>query len=225
MTTSTLASFVTPELKAKLATGKITLAELTKFLARSEEVVVSAKVPLPVAITPKQKEALERLELLFGIIAPEEVRELTQFEQDCLMDERLTIDEIADMIESRKADIRTIVLNHIDAENAQDTEYPRDKNGHILKAAKLPPSSGQTFSWEVANRGGTLDVTALKALDEVGEIDHDDYLAMTDQVRVVNEAKVMELLKKKPELINKLGAAVTKKSQVGSLYVRKAKNG
>ncbi len=224
MTTSSLATFVTPELKQKLASGKVTVAELAKFLARPEEVVAEARVPLPTAITPKQKDALERLELLFGTTAPEAVRTLTAFEIDCLMDERLTLDEVETMVKTRKADIRTIVLNHIDAENSQDTDSPRDKEGHILKESKLPPSSGQTFSWEVSTRGGTLEASALKALDESGELDHDDYLAMTDQVRVVNEAKVMELLKKKPELIDKLAQAVSRTSRVGSLYVRKAKD-
>jgi hypothetical protein len=222
-TTTLLESVLTPEVRAKLASGKVTLTELTKFVAHPEVFEVATGPPLPAVISPAQRDALHRLELIYGSVCPAEVRELTTDELDQLMDERLTIDEIATLVESRKSDIRTIVLNHVDAENADDEATPRDKEGHILKASKTQPTQQKkVFSWEVSNRGGTIDVAALKELDESGELAHEDYLAMTEQIRVVNEGRVLELLKKKPELLDTLAKAVSKTSQVGSLYVRKA---
>jgi len=210
-------------LKRKVADGTIKLPELWKALAKPEAVEVAPQPPLPAVITEKQSAALAHLPEVFGKVVPTEARLLTDFEVADLMDERLTLDEVAALAEDRKKEIRTTILNHIDQEVGDD-ETPRDKEGHVLTAAKVPaPAFGKTFSWELRNNGGTLNPDALLALVEAGTIDRQVYLDMTTQVRVVDENKFMLQLKKHPELIDVLGDAVTDTSQTGSFYVRKQK--
>jgi len=210
-------------LKRKVADGTIKLPDLWKALAVPAPSEAVAQPPLPAVITEKQSAALAHLPEVFGKVIPTEVRALTPDEVTTLMDERLTLDEIAALAEDRKKEIRTTVLNHIDEEIGDD-ETPRDKEGHVLTAAKIPaPEFGKVFSWELRNNGGTLNPNALLALVEAGTIDRQVYLDMTTQVRVVDENKFMLQLKKHPELIDVLGDAVTETSQTGSFYVRKAK--
>ena len=122
----------------------------------------------------------------------------------------------------RKAVIRTTVLNHIDSETEEETE--RDKEGHVLRAAKVADqATGKAFSWEMRKHGGTLDPESLLSLVEAGTIERSTYLAMTTQVRVVDEKKVMLELKKHPELIDALGEAITKTGQTGALNLREVK--
>jgi hypothetical protein len=198
-------------LKRKVADGTIKLPDLWKALAVPAPSEVVAQAPLPAVITEKQSAALAHLPEVFGKVIPTEVRALTPDEVTTLMDERLTLDEIAALAEDRKKEIR-------------NDETPRDKEGHVLTAAKIPaPEFGKVFSWELRNNGGTLNPDALLALVEAGTIDRQVYLDMTTQVRVVDENKFMLQLKKHPELIDVLGDAVTETSQTGSFYVRKQK--
>src|SRR5665213_363466 len=210
-------------LKQKVAAGTIKLPDLWKALAVPETVEVVAQAPLPAVITEKQAAALAHLPEVFGKVVPTEARLLTPGEVTNLMDERLTLDEIATLAEDRKKEIRTTVLNHIDQGDGNN-EAPRDKEGHILTATKIPaPEFGKVFSWELRSGGGSLNPNALLALVDAGTIDRQTYLDMTTQVRVLDENKVMLQLKKHPELIDALGDAVTETSQTGSFYVRKAK--
>jgi hypothetical protein len=209
-------------LKRKVADGTIKLPDLWKALAVPEPSEVVAQAPLPAVITDAQKAALAKLTQVFGKVVPDSVRALTDDEVSGLMDERLTLDEVEKLAKDRKAVIRTTVLNHIDSETEEETE--RDKEGHVLRAAKVAdPATGKAFSWEMRKHGGTLDPESLLALVEDGTIERSTYLAMTTQVRVVDENKVMLELKKHPELIDALGEAITKTGQTGALNLREAK--
>jgi hypothetical protein len=221
-TTQTVDTFINPDaIKAKIATGSITLAEVTRAIAKPESPALPVAVaPLPSKITVGQQKALTHLEEVYGVVQPEEVRALTDAEVVELMEERLTLDEVEKVATARKESIKTAVLNHIDTVVG---DGPRNKEGHVLTPTKVESVDHQkAFSWEVSNRGGSIDAASLKALEESGDLSHDDYLALTDQVRVVNESKVMLALQKNPKLLDVLAKAVTGTSQVGSLYVRKA---
>jgi hypothetical protein len=221
MKANTLSTFIAE--RKKVADGTITLTELTKAIAKASAAPVPVtKVPLPAVITQKQTEALERLRTIFGTVVPETSRALTALEVNDLMIERETLDEIEKLAKARKESIRTTVLNHIDV--TVEGDQPVDKEGHVLKATRVPaPSQGRDFSWEISTRGGTLDAAGLAQLEADGKLDHETYLSMTDQVRVLNENKVMLALQKNPELVDVLGDAVSTTTQVGSLYVRNLK--
>jgi hypothetical protein len=213
-------------LQAKVREGKITLAEVVGALAptKSEELPEAFSPPLPATITPKVSKALEVLPKQFGGVVPTERRKLTDDELVSILEERANIDTKG---------IRTIVLNHMDValeESLADQPevlagIERDAEGHYYYAEKVPVGdTGKAFSWEVSDGTSTLSPSKLKELDEQGLIDHAWYLSVTDQVRVVNEQKLLLSLSKDPESVLaaiKL-ASVPGNKKKGSLYVRNA---
>lgn len=214
----------------QLADGQIvSLADLKKALAKpAVQPPAPAKVPLPKQITDTQRAALEILPTVFGMVVPAEKRALTPGELSLLHTERQTLDTVEKMAKARKDDIRTAVVNHLDVQAGDAPDAFRDSEGHILKAAKVViPGTDQAFSWEVRDgSGGDITDQALQdlAADPDSPFTHDDYLAMTSQVRVVDEPKFLLHLRKHPELAAEIAKAITPQgAPVGSLYVRSAK--
>ena len=214
----------------QLADGQIvSLADLKKALAQpAVQPPAPAKVPLPKQITAAQRDALEILPTVFGRVVPTEKRLLQPTELTDLHTERQTLDVVEKMAAARKADIRTAVVNHFDVQAGEAEGAFRDSEGHVLTAAKAPiPGTDQAFSWEVRDgSGGDITDQALQDLvkNPDSSFTHDDYLAMTSQVRVVDEPKLLLHLRKHPELAAELAKAITPKgAPVGSFYVRSAK--
>jgi len=186
---------------------------------------VPVKLPEVSKITPGQTEAIAHLPKVFGKVVPTTKRELTAKEIQKLYDERKTLDTIEKMAKTRKADIRTAVVNHFDSEGPQEPHGPIDKEGHFLVGNSVAiEDTDQAFTWEVREGTPTFSEGLLKELDEKGEIEHDLYLRLTDQVRVVSEDKVMKELANDPdgmlEIIRRASVAGT---PVGTFNVRKRK--
>ena len=213
------------ELDRKIRAGTIKLADVVaKVGPPSEAIEKPVKLPVPAAITSAQTSALEKLSKVFGKVVPKTKRVLTRPEIKDLYEERVTLDSIEKMAKKRKEDIRISVVNHFDT-NALAEDLPTDKEGHVLVANTVAvDDTDQAFSWEIREGVPSFSPSLLKDLDEKKEIDHDLYLRLTDQVRVVNEQKVMIELAKDPDtildLIRKASEAGT---PVGSLYVRNQK--
>lgn len=217
----------------QLADGQIvSLADLKKALAKpATQPPPPAVVPLPKEITEPQRAALEILPTVFGMVVPDQKRALTPGELSLLHTERQTLDTVEKMAAARKADIRTTLVNHFDVQ-AEAAGVPegtfRDAEGHVLKSAKvIIPGTDRAFSWEVRDgSGGDITDQALQDLvkDPDSAFTHEDYLAMTSQVRVVDEPKFLLHLRKHPELAAEIAKAITPKgAPVGALYVRSAK--
>lgn len=220
-------------------TGSITWANLAKLLVRREpEPKLPArppKLPLPADINEEQVLAIKRLLEIFGKVVPSVRRALEPRERAALMEERLVIDTVGNMVESRKDGIRTTVLNHLDVtkeshNGGQPLDGDIDKDGHYLaddKDTVSVPDSDKVFSWETSRFEPEINLAKLKALsedDSVPEFTHADWLAMTEQTRVWDERKTMAHLKKHPALLAIIArAAEPAKAPRGALYVRKAK--
>lgn len=220
------------QVQAKIDEGVVSLSDLLKVVAsKPDPLPAPAHLPLPAQITTEQRKALERLPEVFGQVVPVERRDLLPSEIKALYAERDTLDEIEKLAADRKAAIRTTVCNHLDVVFESDSEKAtepvaseRDKDGHYVAPGKAPiPDTDRCFSREVRSGSPSLNSELLKALVEAGELDHEDYLEMTTQVRVVDENKVMLKLKKKPQLVQAIAKATTMGRSVASLYVRKQK--
>ncbi len=221
---------------AGIRKGSVKLSDVLSDVAPVEEVKVPEVLPVPAEITEAQQASLKALTKHFGKVVPTERRELETVEVVRLYEERKTLDDIEELAKTRKANIRTTILNHFDArfererEEAQaeggDQNAPRDKEGHVLHAARENvATTDQAWSWEM--RGGTAVLTAetLAQLDAAGEIPHNLYLAMTTQVRVVNENRILELLTTDdaPDVLEAMRKASTKTAGSGALFLRKQK--
>ena len=207
--------------------GSITLADILRKVEAAKPASAPAErrpVPLPKVITRAQQEALATLPSVYGKVTPDESRILTSEEIKALYVERKTLDQAAKLAKARTEDIRTIVLNHLDEIN-EDRAEEFDKDGHVLIADTVAvPGENEVFSWEIREGSPSLSAESLAALDAAGEIDHDLYLSLTDQVRVINEQKVLLALQKNPEVVlDILDRASSAGSKTGAFNVRKAK--
>lgn len=232
------------EAVAKVSQGDISYADLLALIAPPPPVPKApANPPSPAVITDAQRAALARLTEVFGVCVPTERRALSVPEIRSLIDERLVLDEIEGMVKKRKEDgIRPAVFNHFDtlideaaAEKGEDYQLPpRDDKGYYITDEKLTvPDRETAFTRETRSGGVSLNPDTLRLLSsdpglqaqlaEAGvTFTHDDYLAMTRPVRVLDEARVMIHLRKNPKLVAALQAATTTGPRTNSLQKRKA---
>lgn len=223
------------ELAPLVEKGSIKLDDLVRRLVpepKSDR--ASTKLPLPTTIPEKARAALARLPEVFGRIVPTERRKLDPVEITALCEERETLDTVERLAKNRKEDLRTTVLNHFDvlAEEGGrvDDTTPRDKDGHyILGHDQSVDGMDFRFTFEVkeGSAGIVTDEMKWRMLAEdpdVPEFTHQDYLDVTDQVRVVNEHKVMLKLQKRPELVRLLPRVANRTSKTAAFWMRPRKS-
>jgi hypothetical protein len=156
-------------------------------------------------------------------------RSLTATQQDRLLAFYGKYHSAAKALERSKEAIRTTFFNHLDVLAEQDgvakpDETPRDKAGHYLLAGEIRVEGGDfRMTREVKDPSVDLNADDLKALVDLGALPHETYLALTAQVRVVDEDKVMAAVRKDPELLKTLSHATrVTRAGSGSLNQRKA---
>jgi len=218
------------EVRAIIESGSLTEVLTAIENTKTAEVVV-ASPSVPTAITESQRTAIDALPSVYGKVVPTEKRMLQAVEVKALADEREALDELEKMVKVRREAIRTTVVNHMDEalfsclSDSEREALDLDAEGHVLTAQRLAiPDEAKTFSWEMRETAASLDAEALAALDAEGHIDHDLYLSMTSQVRVIDEMKVMAALQTQPrETLDAIALATKPGKRTGALYIRKAK--
>ena len=210
--------------------GSIKYDDLLKVVARSAEPEkVGAKLPTPAKIKPSEKTAIETLPTVFGVVVPASRRVLTDEEVTALMAELGTIDVVGNLTKKRKDDIRTTLFNHWDVEyeathtTEECAATPRNKDGHYVTEAQV---DGEEISYQRTVREGTVSMDP-KRLEEIAkdpeypQFTWQDYLAMTEQTRVVREDKVMDQIRNKPELVEILSLVTTRGNKVAAFSPKK----
>lgn len=218
------------ELYRTAASGITSLDDLKKLLRPVPDVVPQV-LPSTTKLDSDDRAALERLPKVYGQVVPTEKRDLTEAEVAALFEERQTLDALEKMIKERKEAIRDTVVNAMDCRyeaGPSDEEEPdRDKGGHYVRNGAIRvPDSKQQFSWEASGGKIQVDLDALREVaadPEIPEITHQDFLNMTDQVRVLNVGAFLQEIKDKPELLKVLGQFVSQGAPRGALYIRRAK--
>lgn len=214
--------------KVDVGDAKDLVQVLAKIAPEPTKVPAPSKVPLPRKLTDEQKEALDKFPAVYGQVVPQERRALEVAEASALLDEKDTLKTIKKLAADREQDIRTTVFNHLDVlveEEGLDESAERDDKGHYVVAGEVfgEDDSPHKFVRQVSEQSPALSEAALRELSEDPEVEftHDDYLAMTSPIRVVDENKVMLELKKRPELLSAIQKAVTPGRKSASLYARK----
>ena len=93
---------------------------------------------------------------------------------------------------------------------------------YLIPGSAGVPDRGKVFRRELKTTSPVLTADGLKRVEEVGGITHDDFLALTTPVRVVDEAKVLLWLRSHAEKASLLRDAMTHGSTTAALFVRKA---
>jgi hypothetical protein len=184
----------------------------------------------PFSLTADEEGAIENFVAFTSEVSwPAARRELTATERDRLLSFYTEYQAASKAVERAKEAIRTTFFNHLDVQAekagvATPEETPRDKSGHYLLPGEIAVE-GHDFRMtrEVKDPAVDLNAEDLKALVELGALPHETFLALTAQVRVVDEAKVMEAVRKDPTLLTTLSHATrVTRAGSGSLNQRKA---
>lgn len=209
-------------------TESSTIADLLRAVTPVETPKVELARESVAVISPELKTALRRFTEVYGAVVLDSRRDLTEKELVALYDERHVMDALNKVINDRKEDIRKMVLNALDVRFEQTgQEASVDSKGHyVVNGALNVPKTHQQFSWEVSEGTPSPDVDAFKSLaddPEIEEINHQDYLDVTVQTRVLDEDKLIEKIKSKPALVKYLDRFVKAGTPRGALYLRKQK--
>ena len=224
-----------PSLEKLVAVGAISFGDLMDTLAEANaesdtRVPIQSK-PVKISISDEQRILLRRLAIqLAEISLPEGPRELTESEKQEFIQIFTDVKFGKDAITSAESALKEVFANHLDAEAIIEhgESVATDKYGHVLLPGEVV-ADGVSTKVTRELRGGKaepLSLYNLQALEEAGEIDHKTFLAMTEAVpatRRVDEAKIMDLLSKRPELLETLASVATLSDKQSSYYVRKNK--
>lgn len=133
--------------------GTISWSDLASKLApKMEPVRAPDRTPLPKKVGDKLKLQIKKLPAVFGTVAPDVVRKLEPQEVVSLLDERDVLDDITKELADRKDDIRTIVLNHFDADMRERFCCDEDNDGLVCLQPKGHADDSTEHSFEFAPR-------------------------------------------------------------------------
>lgn len=214
--------------EALVATGK-SLPEILRSIVKSASTALAPtrKVTLPdvIEMSPDERHALDLLpSVIESNVVPDSKRVLNDVEVRLLLVEREALDKASALIERRKKAQRTAIFNSLDSSLAEvpaDAEF--DDDGFLILPGSITATGmSKKFTREI--RQGSVSITAEDLLAQVdaGLIAHDDYLAMTTQTRVIDEAKVMLHIRSCPDAMKAIAAATSSGKTTASCYVRKA---
>jgi hypothetical protein len=206
------------------------LAELD--LVAEPELPTPAAPPTTPPITEAQRDALVKIQKIFGKIVPTSRRKLTKAEINFLVEERETIDLLLLFLEARKTSaIREYVANHFDvvAEEALDEDSPvppvDDRGHYLLKQEVVATEHGKKFTRETRQGKLQYDHVGFLQAQKAGLVDRRAYLALTvkpEVERVIDADAASRAIAKDPSLLGVLAKYGTKPGRASSsIFLRK----
>lgn len=183
-------------------------------------------IPVPVRADENTVVALRATTEIEPLTVTER-RLLDQSEIDALNEERVQLDAMEKYITARKAAHRAMIFNHLDVEierDCGDAVPEADDKGHYVLPGEVYTTGGHRFTRELRKGSPELTAEALRNVEDEFDdsvFSHEDYLAMTTPVRVLDEEKTLILLRTKPELVEVLARASKPGKTTASLYRRK----
>ncbi len=215
------------------------------------EMIPFPAVPRTPILTAEDKAALARLPEVFGKVLVEERRSLKADEIAALHEERKVVKQVVTVLAGREGVINENIRHHVDVDHEErgvavpkDKVHagrviveatPRDASGHYIFASQGDPTrvhipdTNEDFSLEYrkgSDGGVQIDANHLLDLLESEEITRAQYLALTREVRVFDEAKARQAILKDEtllEVIAKVTRRVAPTKPGTSLFVRKSK--
>lgn len=163
-------------------------------------------------ISDEERQALELLPRVFAkVTQPGSPVPLSVKETDLLLEERTALATVEKMVKARKESIRVLVQNAIDAALLEageaDEETPRDAHGWFLLKGEATGEHHGRFVRTVRKGTVQIDLDRLREMADDPDcdlLDHSDWLAMTRQTRVFDEAKAALALNQNPDLLRAL---------------------
>lgn len=213
-----------------LAKPNTKVHDVLKAAVAEAPLAETASTPIPTspALSDDARVAVKRIvDKLELLDLPNSRRQLSPQEMHDVVATFITLDEAIKGLGVSKEQFKAALFNHFDQVAVQEGKITQDtrltKEGWAIvedKVSAAVPGLDKKATREV--RGGTPSLTAeaLAELVAAEEISHEDYLAMTRQTRVAEEAQVLEWLRKNPGKAATLAKAVTTTTPSAGLYLR-----
>lgn len=204
------------------------LPEVLRVISRSAVIVPAEQrpvdLPKTVVLSDEAQRAMDSLRST-DLVQVDARRTLTPEEVKAMLDERANLDALEAFVKARKEAHRAMVFNHLDIEVEANTpaDADLDDKGHWLVPGSLTVTGAtKKFTREIRQGSPSLTAEALAEVEDGETFTHEDYLACTTQVRVVDEAKVLLHLRQRPSIVEAIRKATTTGQTTASVYVRKA---
>lgn len=224
----------TPQLsgvRAALSRVKATVTDVLNAAKPQKDLVTLAETPIPqsAALNEDAEEAVSKVaKLLSELDLPDRRRMLTKDELETLTRTYIEWDKASKGLDRSRDQIKAAIFNHFDAVAAHDGKIDLDtqhtKEGWAIvedKASAAVPGLDFKLTREVAGGKTELDLDRLRDLVEDEIISQEDFLALTRQIRVVDENRALEWLRKNPERAHLLLEGTKTGSARASMYLRK----
>lgn len=204
---------------------------LTRVASRKvvAEPEVPHKEPRVIPVSEAQQKALQHVSRDLKVtelpserrlMAPTEIHNLAVLGKDVKTAEKV--------LSIANAGIKTAVFNHFDVGleiSNPDEELPYDeKSGHYLVNCELVvEEEGLRFTRECRQAAPDLTADHLLALYEDGKMTRAEYLKATRQVRVLDEDGLMNVLRKRADLLEDIEEIIEPGKVTASFYIRDVK--
>lgn len=229
---------VAPGVIAQVRGSKtLTMADLANLLAAPVEPVPQdadfPPPPKPVKFTDTLRKHLREISSLFGNVMPTERRRLERAEVRDLTEEANAIDVLVKELGARRKAISEFMRTHQDFQ-ALDEGKPAERiaggvaKGHILAATAHDPFEteveGYAERWQQRFVSGSASPSQpmLQELLDAGTITQAEFNGFTRAVRVLDDLRVQEFIRKNPARgLQVLAAITTREAPSASLYAPK----
>lgn len=225
------------------------LDKLAAMVAAAPEAPLAAEakpwpaLPKHIELTEEIRRALAKIPAMFNSVEITKRRSLAQAELDLLTREQVILGQVGTVLASRMEVIKETVRVHMDVD-AEETGVavpkdqlgpdgevivratPRDQKGHYLLAIAKKPhqvvSGLMAWSQEASSSEPVPSDGVLQQAYQAGDIPRADYLAVTREVRTLDDIRIRDFIRQAPGK----GLAVLRRITVtgppkASLYLRK----
>jgi hypothetical protein len=227
VTTPTLAN-----VRKALSQPKATVSTVLKAARPEADKLDLAQTPLP-QNPGLNEDAWDAIEKVAGLLAelelPNRRRQMTEGERERVTRVYEALQKAQSGLERSRAQIKIAAFNHADAEAAErglitaETQFTKEGWAIIDDRESLAvPGMEKKLTREVSGGKVTLPLANLQALVEDEKLDRADLNAMTRQIRVVDEDRVLAWLRKNPERAEILAEATEIGKSTANFWLRDA---
>jgi hypothetical protein len=223
--TSTVAN-----VRKALAKPKASVGEVLKVARPEAYKLELAETPLPQnpGLNEEAWDAIEQVAGLLGALElPEHRRQMTKGEREQVTRVYEQLQKAMEGLNRARDQIKIAAFNHADAEAAaqgkitDETQFTKEGWAIVEdKTSMAVPGLDKKLTREVSGGKVTLPLENLQGLVEDEKIDSKDFYAMTRQVRVVDEDRVLAWLRKNPEKAEVLAEATEIGRATASFWLR-----
>lgn len=220
----------TQSIKGILAKKETTLTEVLAHVGPEAPNPPEVETPLPKSpALPKAVAPIAAMlpAKLAAIQVPTERRELDADELEELTVAMDEVKQVKAAVTKAEGYFKAAFFNHFDAVARRlglvTKDSKRTKDGWFIiedKVSAAVPGLSKKAVRETSSGSVQFGVDQLAELEAEGQITHAQFLAMTSQVRVVNEGAILAAIEADPDLAKVLGEKVTVSGGNAALYLR-----